>query len=187
MTARHRRDLPHPARSALLALTLLAGCIARPRGTPEAPRASAAIHDASGAAVGTVRFERSDMGVRIRGSLQGLPPGTHGMHFHDSGACSPPAFTTAGGHFNPGGRKHGLESPDGTHAGDLPNLDVNADGRAELDLVDRRVTLGDSTDTDLLEGDGTALVIHADRDDQRTDPSGNSGARIACGFIIRGE
>lgn len=185
---RPRRSVLAALASAALLLMLLplSACVARSRSSPDVPRASASVHDAAGGLLGTVRVERTDMGVRIRGSLRGLAPGTHGIHLHQTGACLPPGFTTAGAHLNPGGRKHGLESPDGAHAGDLPNLEVSADGTAELDLVVSRVTLADSASPDLLDADGTALVIHAERDDQRTDPSGNSGARVACGSLTRG-
>jgi Cu-Zn family superoxide dismutase len=98
------------------------------------------------------------------------------------GKCEPPDFASAAGHFNPEGKKHGLLSPQGPHAGDLPNLPVAADGTGQLNYVARGVTLGSGSGS-LFDADGTAVVIHAGPDDHKTDPAGNSGARIACGVI----
>ena len=146
--------------------------------------ASATLVDAGGRAVGTVQLvERSAGRVVLTGALHDLPPGPHGIHLHAVGQCDGAAsFASAGGHFNPGARKHGLDSPDGPHAGDLPIVSVAADGRAALNATTDRVTLGDGPSS-LLDADGSALVLHAAADDQRTDPSGNSGARIACGVV----
>ena len=111
-----------------------------------------------------------------------LPPGKHGIHIHAVGKCEGPAFTTAGGHLNPDAKKHGKENPEGPHAGDLLNLEVKADGTAKATLLDTMVTLGDGPNSVFHEG-GTAIVIHEKEDDYKTDPAGNSGARIACGVI----
>jgi Cu-Zn family superoxide dismutase len=148
--------------------------------------AAAVMRSAAGVSHGTLRLERTGTGVRIAGTLTGLPAGPHGIHFHQVGRCEAPGFTSAGPHLNPVGALHGLENPLGPHSGDLPNVTVGADGRAVVDLVSTRVTLDDTGPADLLAGDGTALVIHANADDQRTDPSGNSGDRIACGVVARG-
>jgi len=134
--------------------------------------------------VGKASFWEDPDGVHILAQVQGLPPGEHGIHLHAVGKCDPPDFATAGGHFNPAGKQHGLRNPAGSHAGDLPNLEVAADGRGGLNHVNRQVTLAPGPRS-LLGPDGTALVIHANPDDAVTDPSGNSGGRIACG-IIRG-
>jgi superoxide dismutase, Cu-Zn family len=142
------------------------------------------MHDASGRSVGTLNLEQTSTGVRIVGDLNGLPAGTHGIHVHQTGRCDGPDFTTAGGHFNPFGRKHGLENPDGPHAGDMQNVVIPAGGAVLVEMLNPRVTLDDASTT-VFDADGTALVIHAAADDQRTDPSGNSGARIACGVISR--
>ena len=150
-----------------------------------APRsASATLVDAGGRTVGTVQLEeRPTGGVALTGALHDLPPGAHGIHLHAVGRCDgASSFASAGGHFNPGARKHGLDSPEGPHAGDLPVVVVAPDGRATLNAATERVTLGDGP-TSLLDSDGTALVMHAAADDQRTDPSGGSGARIACGVV----
>jgi Cu-Zn family superoxide dismutase len=130
-------------------------------------------------------LEQTGGGVRLRGALAGLPPGVHGIHFHGVGRCDPADFASAGPHFNPTNALHGFENPLGPHAGDLPNVTVNSAGQAAVDLTTTRVTADPSSPNGLLGGDGTALVIHADRDDQHTDPAGNSGARIACGVVQR--
>jgi Cu-Zn family superoxide dismutase len=98
--------------------------------------------------------------------------------------CEPPAFTSAGGHVNPGGRQHGLQNPRGPHAGDLPNIRIEADGSGRLESLNDRITLG-AGPTSLFDGDGSALVIHAAADDLQTDPTGNSGGRLACGVIVK--
>ena len=159
------------------------GCQSVPRGERHA---SATLQDASGKEVGTIRLtDAGTAGVVMDASVFGLTPGQHGIHFHAVGQCDAPgAFASAGGHANPTDRKHGLENPDGPHAGDLPNLVVGADGRGALRLTTPRVTLGDEAGS-LLDVDGSAVVVHAGPDDQRTDPAGNSGARVACGVVKR--
>ncbi len=117
-------------------------------------------------------------------NVAGLPPGAHGIHIHESGVCQEPDFATAGGHFNPRGRKHGLAHADGAHAGDLPNMVVNAAGKARYETANVRITLGDGPNS-LFKPGGTSLVIDRDPDDQLTDPAGNSGPPIACGVIRR--
>jgi Cu-Zn family superoxide dismutase len=102
---------------------------------------------------------------------------------HEVGSCDAPEFTTAGGHLNPTTRQHGLENPQGPHAGDLPNLMVDSEGRGEAEFVNERMSLNPTAANSLFRSGGTSLVIHAQPDDQRTSPSGNSGARIACGVI----
>jgi len=114
-------------------------------------------------------------------NVRGIPAGTHGVHVHQNGACDAPDFTSAGPHYNPTNRQHGMQNPQGPHAGDLPNLTVGANGEGELETVKEGVSLRGANP--LLKPGGTALIIHAAADDQRTDPSGNSGARIACGVI----
>lgn len=148
------------------------------------PGAKAELKDAAGADVGAATFEAAPQGVKVTVSVHGLKPGPHGFHVHAAGACAAPDFKTAGGHFNPGGKKHGLENPEGHHGGDLPNLVVAADGTGHATAVLHGVTLGDGTDS-LFHPGGTAVVIHADADDGKTDPAGNSGARIACGVVAR--
>jgi superoxide dismutase, Cu-Zn family len=144
--------------------------------------ATAQLLDAQGQQVGTATLEEGEGGVRIDLDLTGLPAGTHGFHIHQTGECTPPDFSSAGGHFNPTNAQHGLENPQGPHAGDMQNFDVNDDGSARFATDNDRVTLSPGTNS-LLDTDGSALVIHAVADDNVTDPSGNSGDRIACGVI----
>jgi Cu-Zn family superoxide dismutase len=108
----------------------------------------------------------------------------HALHIHVNAKCEPPDFMSAGGHFNPDMKKHGLDNPDGPHAGDMPNFTVAADGTAKGTTMDPRVTLGGRGANSVFTNGGTALMIHATADDMKTDPSGNAGARIACGTIM---
>ncbi len=149
----------------------------------EALGAIAEIVDAEGETVGVALLVEVPEGVLLTLKVEGLPPGEHGLHLHERGACEPPDFTGAGGHFNPFGKAHGLLNPEGPHAGDLPNLIVRPDGTAEMETIASLVTLQPGRPHSLLDEDGAALVIHEKPDDHRTDPSGASGARIACGAI----
>ena len=148
--------------------------------------AHAAIKEPGGKTVGTAVFTRTAQGVAMDVEVSQLPPGSHGIHVHAMGMCDPPDFKTAGGHFNPHAKKHGLKSPEGAHAGDLPNLVVGPDGTGKLSATLVGATLDRGDPASLLNPDGTSIVIHAKADDEVTDPSGNSGDRIACG-IITGE
>lgn len=145
------------------------------------------LRDTVGRTVGTALLTEATEGVQVVLSVNTLPAGTHGVHVHTTGQCGRPDFSTAGGHFNPTGRQHGFENPAGAHAGDLPNLTVDANGRGTLSGVARGVTLEGGGASSLRKPGGTALVVHASPDDYRTDPSGNSGARIACGVIPAGD
>ena len=140
-----------------------------------------ALVNSAGQSVGTVRAWQTAGGVSFRISAAGLPHGIHGLHVHAVGRCDPPEFTSAGGHWNPADKKHGMNNPAGPHAGDLPNVEVAANG-----VLNATVTLPNATMAALLDADGSALVLHAGPDDYVTDPSGNSGARIGCAVIQGG-
>ncbi len=153
--------------------------------SPES-RATAELKDKDGKTVGRALFrERSD-GVVVRLEVKGLTPGLHAVHVHAVGKCEGPGFTTAGGHFNPMGKKHGLKSPDGAHAGDLPNMLVLKDGSGRFEAKTDVITLK-AGPASLFDRDGSALIIHAGVDDNTTDPTGNAGDRAACGLIVAGK
>lgn len=152
--------------------------------TAPAQQARAVMRDAQGAEIGTVTIMQEGSSVRLTGDLTSLPVGEHGFHFHETGTCEAPEFESAGEHFNPTSASHGTEHPQGPHAGDIPNI-TGADGSTSVDQSNSMVTLMEGQPNSLFDADGTALVIHADPDDYETQPSGNSGARIACGVIER--
>lgn len=158
------------------------GCALIPESNEGDPGASARLLNASGQPIGRVNLVEDDDGVHIVIGATGLPAGEHGVHVHESGRCDPPSFESAGGHFNPTGRQHGSENPRGPHVGDLGNITVDSSGVAAAELLAERATLEGGRRSLLRQG-GTALVIHAGPDDLKTDPAGNSGARIACGVI----
>jgi Cu-Zn family superoxide dismutase len=141
------------------------------------------LRDLKGKSVGTVMLLESAHGLLLRGAVTGVSPGTHAIHFHETGKCEPP-FTSAGGHFNPEKKAHGVLDRGGSHAGDLPNLVVPASGKLEFELFAPGLTLAAGPGS-VLDADGTALVLHARADDYRTQPAGDSGDRIACGVVPR--
>ena len=165
------------------AVLAIAGCGAAGGGDKGAkggpPRALADLRTAAGAEAGKAIVKQVDGAIRIKVNVQGLPPGTHGIHIHMTGKCEAPDFASAGGHWNPASKQHGSQNPQGAHSGDLPNLVVAADGTGEVTLAINGATLAA-----LMDADGAAVVVHADPDDLKTDPSGNSGARIACGVFV---
>lgn len=151
-----------------------------PDGAPAAGLV-ASLKTSDGAAAGTATANPVEGGVALLLMAEGLPPGTRGAHVHTTGRCEGPTFDSAGDHWNPTNAMHGLENPMGPHLGDMPNLTVGADGRGTLTF-----TLAGASLEALMDGDGAAVVIHTDPDDQRTDPAGDSGDRIACGVFVRG-
>lgn len=149
---------------------------------PPAPtQATATLQTADGAAAGTATATQAGDTVTISFNGTGLPHGEHGVHVHMTGSCEPPTFESAGAHWNPANETHGLEDPPGQHAGDMPNLTVGEDGTGTVEYQ-----LVGGTFDGLMDADGSAFVVHANRDDQTTDPSGNSGDRIACGVFTAG-
>ena len=170
----------------IIAATLaLSGCSMFGGGKEPAPvtRARVELRNASGTSMGQVTLDKTPEGVLMTATLSGLPPGTHGFHFHAVGKCEP-SFDAAGEHFNPTKKQHGLRNPAGPHAGDLPNLNVPESGTVRIEMVASGVSLG-SGKSNLLDGDGSALIVHNFADDNMTDPAGNSGTRVACGVVQR--
>jgi len=164
------------------ALALMLGAVAGAAGS-SALHARATIIGSNGQPVGWARFVEDGSGiVHVNVHVAGLTTGLHGIHIHATGLCQPDMFLSATGHHNPGLVAHGLDSGSGGHAGDLPNLVVNPAGTGRLDAKTDRATLSAGV-TSVFDANGSALVIHAGPDDQVTDPTGNSGARVACGVI----
>ncbi len=174
-------------RLALAGVVLISAAIAssgQSRGAagPAAPGASVEISDASGSLRATGTLQQRADGIAVHIVAHGMKPGSYGVHVHAVGQCAGPAFASAGGHWNPTGKQHGRDNPMGMHEGDLPNLVIGSDGTGTLDAV---IAGGKLTDgpAALLDADGGAVVIHAAADDYKTDPSGNSGPRVACGVV----
>jgi Cu-Zn family superoxide dismutase len=155
---------------------VLAGCV--PMAPPDVVLANVPLVRSDGASIGSVRVFQENTGVMLRIDASGFPAGLHGVHLHSVGRCEGPKFTSAGGHWNPTGKKHGHRNPEGFHSGDLGNLGVGADGKLVAGLL-----VPEATVAGLHDSDGTALVMHAQADDEMTDPSGNSGERIACAVL----
>jgi Cu-Zn family superoxide dismutase len=143
----------------------------------------ATLKDRQGRSVGTVTVTETPHGLLVRGTVEGLPPGAHAIHFHETGKCEPP-FASAGGHFNPAQKAHGVLSPGGPHAGDLPNLMVPASGKLDFEIFAPGLSLSTGSAA-VLDADGTAVVVHAKADDHVSQPAGDSGDRIACGVLAR--
>ena len=150
---------------------------------PETLTAKALMYDVNKEVIGEISFNETDKGVELTAVLNSISPGEHGIHLHEFGKCDPPTFESAGGHFNPMGKQHGIENPQGWHAGDLPNIQADEQGEVQLNFVTADFTLKKGKKNSIFDEDGTSVVIHEKADDYKTDPAGNSGARIACGVI----
>ncbi len=168
---------------ALASFSLLGACAtATPQETTSA-LARAALTNPAGQSVGSVEIVQSGATLMLRANVSGQVAGEHGVHLHTTGKCEAPAFASAGGHLNPTAHQHGNLNPAGPHVGDLPNIVVSADGSGRIESP----LMGSANDftTNVFDTDGTAIVLHAGPDDYKTDPSGNSGGRIACGVLMR--
>lgn len=165
----------------LMTAALLIGLAGVTHATGDSKSVQTMMKNASGGNVGVATLTDTPHGVLIEIDFAGMPPGIHAMHIHETGKCDPP-FTSAGGHLNPEGKKHGFENPEGYHAGDLPNVVIAADGSAKIQIFAAHTHLR-SGPTQLFDADGSALVVHAAADDHKSDPAGGAGDRIACGVL----
>jgi superoxide dismutase, Cu-Zn family len=166
-------------------IMLCGACSAAQRMTNTVAAGRAVMHDVNGAAIGTALLYQDVSGsVTVRIESLTVPAGTHGIHFHQVGKCEggATAFSTAGGHFNPAGKAHGLQNPSGPHAGDAPNIVIPASGVGNVAFTSDRVSLTPGS-TSLFDADGSSIVVHGGPDDQVSQPAGNSGPRIACGVV----
>jgi len=170
-------------------LSFAVACASAPAPASRVAEAGAAITDENGAPRGSAQmWQDANSVVHVDVQLRDLPAGTHGIHFHAVGRCDgrgSTAFASAGTHYNPLGRQHGMDNPRGPHAGDAPNFTIDADGVGRARFTTDRVSLT-SGSTSLFDADGSSIVVHSTADDQISQPAGNSGARIACGVVRRG-
>lgn len=169
-----------------LPIVLVASACATTSATPSAaPTASAKLAAADGSARGTATVTQAADGLHVVVKAMGLTPGIHAVHIHTTGQCVAPDFTSAGGHWNPTARKHGMDNPAGMHMGDMPNMTVGPDGMGAIEYHIADAAISDGA-TPLLDADGAAVVVHAQADDNVSDPTGNAGGRVACGVLAAG-
>lgn len=154
-----------------------------PTNAREALAATATMIDTEGNEMGVVELTESSEGVRIHVKLENVPEGEHGFHIHEVGKCEKPTFESAGAHFNPKGKEHGFDNPKGFHAGDLPNISPDENGSVDIEFVAKNITLEKGKENSLFDENGSSVILHEAPDDYKTDPSGNSGSRIACGVV----
>jgi Cu-Zn family superoxide dismutase len=147
-----------------------------------AQTAKAALKGGDGKDLGIAELTQTPAGVLLKLSVKGLPPGEHAFHVHAVGKCEAP-FTSAGGHFNPGNKKHGMMAAEGQHAGDMPNVHIPQSGDLVVEVLNAAITLEKGKPNSVFDADGSAIIIHAGKDDYKTDPTGEAGGRIACGVI----
>ncbi|WLR41251.1 superoxide dismutase family protein [Bacillus carboniphilus] len=169
-------------RTLVLAFIFLSGCV----GDESITKMDVEMFNSNGDSLGTVKLTEEPEGVGLKVTLEGLPSGELGIHVHEFPNCEAPEFKTSGNHFNPDNVDHGLMHPDGAHAGDLPNLIVDS-GKVDVELVGPQLTLKKGQKGSLFSQKGTSLIITSQRDDGMTQPSGDSGERIACGKITEEE
>lgn len=170
-------------------LASVAACAATTQGTSAAPAAAPTAHAklaaGDGSARGTVTVTQAGDGLHVLVKAQGLTPGIHAVHIHTTGVCTGPDFTSAGGHWNPTAHQHGKDNPQGMHMGDMPNMLAGSDGVGEMEYIVHDGLISDGANP-LLDADGAAVVIHAQADDNKSDPAGNAGGRVACGVLSAG-
>ena len=176
--------------ASIMLLVALSGCVKNSQ--PKIPVSANAVDtiqaeliNTKGEHTGEISLTDTEDGVIIKVVAKGLPPGVKGIHIHNAGVCTAPDFKSAGSHFNPEEKEHGFDNPKGFHLGDLPNIEVDANGNAAYKMMLNGITMKPGSTHSIFDEDGSALVIHADPDDYKTDPSGNSGDRIACAVLSR--
>lgn len=169
----------------VLGLIFLSGCNLSSADANLNEKVQVSLINTEGTKIGQATLTENTKGVHIHLKAEGLTPGVKAIHFHETAKCEKPTFESAGAHFNPTSKEHGFQNPKGYHSGDLPNIEVGEDGKVEVETISPAVVLTKGKSNSLLDADGSALIIHENADDYKTDPSGNSGKRIVCGEISK--